>query len=458
MTGGAAERCVRDVRVLPRAYATRRPRRRVELGEETRHLLRPRWSCQQRLKGVQIHSGLRIPPSSVLTQMKPSVQSQADTISLIAVGLGNPGRQYAATRHNAGSMLLEQLVQLGDFGSWHRSEGALVASGKLGGAGVVLVRPLACMNVSGGCVARIARKFGLSPASILVCHDDLDLRIGKLKLKCGGSASGHRGVLSCEESLCTKEFWRLRIGIGRPACRDDVPDFVLETFSECECEGSPLIPLHPSPLYLTSLAHPIPIPTDPISPRRILSFPPPSMLSHLGARQRELSPIFEAAARHFSRLMDDAQLSTASCSNFLNALSRPAVTARTRDGPTVASAEPKPPVADGHTAGRGGDGGASQSDDDGQVSAGPSDPSSGDAQPCAQPRAEVLLSVAGGDEHGTSVDAATDPSPPILTRTGVSEAFTAAVSTRGLLGLANAEQDDVDDHTHGLAPKRSRTG
>ena len=88
-------------------------------------------------------------------------------------------------------------------------------------------------------MAKLARKHSLPSSRILVCHDDLDLDLGKMKLKLGGSAGGHRGVLSCEQSLACKDFWRLRIGIGRPARKEDVPDYVLEPFAAKECAELP---------------------------------------------------------------------------------------------------------------------------------------------------------------------------------------------------------------------------
>lgn len=149
--------------------------------------------------------------------------------SIVVVGLGNPGVEYSNTRHNIGMMLVERLAIAFGFSPWERSrDSAQVSFGSVGDGHVILAKPSAFMNLSGKSVAKIAHSKSVSPSQILVCHDDLDLELGRMKLKFGGSAGGHRGVLSCEQSLRTKDFWRLRIGIGRPESRSDVADFVLE--------------------------------------------------------------------------------------------------------------------------------------------------------------------------------------------------------------------------------------
>ena len=118
----------------------------------------------------------------------PKSAAASSTVSLLAVGLGNPGKQYAGTRHNVGAMLLERVASiLGGFSVWERSrDGAIVSSGEFGGVEAMLIRPLAFMNISGSCVAKIASKSSLPPSRILVCHDDLDLELGKIKIKFGG--------------------------------------------------------------------------------------------------------------------------------------------------------------------------------------------------------------------------------------------------------------------------------
>ena len=160
---------------------------------------------------------------------------QAPPPSLLILGLGNPGKRYERTRHNVGAMLLESILAVRPaFSSWRRSDGAWVAAGTLGAAAVVVAQPMTPMNLSGRAAAAIARRHALPISRILVVHDDLDLAVGRIKLKCGGSGGGHRGVSSCEYNLGGPEFWRLRVGIGRPANQADVASYVLEDFGPAD--------------------------------------------------------------------------------------------------------------------------------------------------------------------------------------------------------------------------------
>ena len=160
---------------------------------------------------------------------------QAPPPSLLILGLGNPGKRYERTRHNVGAMLLESILAVRPaFSSWRRSDGAWVAAGTLGAAAVVVAQPMTPMNLSGRAAAAIARRHALPISRILVVHDDLDLAVGRIKLKCGGSGGGHRGVSSCEYNLGGPEFWRLRVGIGRPANQVDVASYVLEDFGPAD--------------------------------------------------------------------------------------------------------------------------------------------------------------------------------------------------------------------------------
>lgn len=152
--------------------------------------------------------------------------------SLLIVGLGNPGTAYAATRHNAGTMLVERLAASTD--SWSTMDGANVAQVLLGDTMCVCAAPLSFMNLSGRPVAALAKRYELPASSILVLHDDLDLAAGRIKMKQGGSTGGHNGLSSIAQHLRSPDFHRLRIGIGRPADRSMVPDFVLEPFERTE--------------------------------------------------------------------------------------------------------------------------------------------------------------------------------------------------------------------------------
>ncbi len=145
------------------------------------------------------------------------------------VGLGNPGRRYAGTRHNAGFMVLDRLAQEEGLGFRERGE-ALLAPWN----GGWLMKPLTYMNRSGWAVAPFVRKKAIPLDRLLVVHDDLDLPLGRLRLKRGGSSGGQRGVASIIEALGEAGFDRLRIGIGRPPPGVDPVDWVLARFAPGE--------------------------------------------------------------------------------------------------------------------------------------------------------------------------------------------------------------------------------
>ena len=148
------------------------------------------------------------------------------------VGLGNPGPEYEATRHNAGFWWVEALAaELGAHFSAERSYQGLVArvNGKgAGGEPVWLLEPMTFMNRSGVSVATLARFYKIEPQQILVVHDELDLQPGQAKLKLGGSAAGHNGLKDIHGLLGTLDFWRLRLGIGHPGVKAEVPNYVLK--------------------------------------------------------------------------------------------------------------------------------------------------------------------------------------------------------------------------------------
>ena len=160
----------------------------------------------------------------------------------LLAGLGNPGDEYRETRHNYGFFLIDHILELAASRKSMRlapvqeSGDALVWSANLGGAPWLLVKPLTYMNKSGLVVGRYARRHGLEPGSVVVAHDELDLPLGRMKLKRGGSSAGHNGVESIIAELGAPDFWRLRLGIGRPQVRRDMADWVLEAFSAEERE------------------------------------------------------------------------------------------------------------------------------------------------------------------------------------------------------------------------------
>ncbi|WP_237246807.1 aminoacyl-tRNA hydrolase [Sideroxyarcus emersonii] len=151
----------------------------------------------------------------------------SEPIKLI-VGLGNPGREYEATRHNAGFWWVDELARQhnANFKADNKFHG-LVARATLHGHEVHLIKPQTFMNVSGRAVAALALFYKILPDQILVVHDELDLPPGSAKLKLGGGHGGHNGLKDIIAQLGTRDFWRLRVGIGHPGDRAEVVNFVL---------------------------------------------------------------------------------------------------------------------------------------------------------------------------------------------------------------------------------------
>ncbi len=165
----------------------------------------------------------------------------------LVVGLGNPGPEYAGNRHNVGAMVLDELarrlgVTLGRAGGLlGRRPQAVTAEARLGtlpggapGPRVVLARPTTYMNVSGGPVAALAKYYGVPPERVVVVHDELDIPFADVRLKVGGGEGGHNGLRDTSRALGTKDYARVRVGIGRPPGRMDAADFVLRDFSGTE--------------------------------------------------------------------------------------------------------------------------------------------------------------------------------------------------------------------------------
>jgi PTH1 family peptidyl-tRNA hydrolase len=146
----------------------------------------------------------------------------------LIIGLGNPGIQFANTRHNVGFRVVDKLAaKLGWKWSEHKGR-AILASGTIGSEKLVLVKPLTFMNLSGQAVGELARWYKVPPEDIIVVYDDLDLPVGKIRLRAKGSAAGHNGLEDIIDHLHTNEFPRLRVGIGRPAHpRKGGKDYVL---------------------------------------------------------------------------------------------------------------------------------------------------------------------------------------------------------------------------------------
>ncbi|MET8253916.1 aminoacyl-tRNA hydrolase [Micromonospora sp. NPDC005197] len=155
----------------------------------------------------------------------------------LVVGLGNPGREYAGNRHNVGFMVVELLAgRLGARFGRHKRAVAEVAEGRLGFGGpkLVLVKPLTYMNLSGGPVAALSQFYKVPPARVIAVHDELDIGFGQVRIKCGGGEGGHNGLRSMSKSLGTKDYVRVRFGVGRPPGRQDPADYVLSDFGAAE--------------------------------------------------------------------------------------------------------------------------------------------------------------------------------------------------------------------------------
>ena len=150
------------------------------------------------------------------------------------VGLGNPGREYAKTRHNIGCMVVGQLAKEEGIGVSKKGFSSLWAKGKVGGQEVLFLLPQTFMNRSGEAVREIKDYYRIEDRDLVVVHDDLDLPFGRIKLDFEAGAAGHRGVSSLIEVLGTKGFYRVRIGIGRPMKKEEVEAYVLSPFEEGE--------------------------------------------------------------------------------------------------------------------------------------------------------------------------------------------------------------------------------
>jgi PTH1 family peptidyl-tRNA hydrolase len=156
----------------------------------------------------------------------------ASTLDLLVAGLGNPGREYAATRHNAGWMVADELARRYD-GSWRSNFSGQLAEIRMDGSRLALVKPETYMNESGKSIAAAARFFKVPIDAVLVVHDDVDLEEGRLQARLGGGLAGHNGLRSIAQALCSQEFVRLRIGVGRPGRGDrrSVADYVVAPFA-----------------------------------------------------------------------------------------------------------------------------------------------------------------------------------------------------------------------------------
>jgi peptidyl-tRNA hydrolase, PTH1 family len=163
----------------------------------------------------------------------------ASTLDLLIAGLGNPGREYAGTRHNAGWMVVDELARR-QGGSWRSKFSGQLSEVRQEGARLALIKPETYMNESGRSIAAAARFFKVPVEAVLVVHDDVDLEEGRLQARRGGGLAGHNGLRSIAQALSSQEFLRLRIGVGRPGRGDrrSVADYVLAPFAaETDVDG-----------------------------------------------------------------------------------------------------------------------------------------------------------------------------------------------------------------------------
>lgn len=155
---------------------------------------------------------------------------------LLLVGLGNPGARHARQRHNIGFMAVDAVAAAHGFGAWRSRFASLTAEGRLGDVRVLLQKPQTYMNRSGQAVAEAVRFYKLPLSQVVVCHDELDLAPGKVRIKTGGGVAGHNGLRSLAQHLGSPDFRRVRFGIGHPGDKHLVTGHVLADFSAAEQE------------------------------------------------------------------------------------------------------------------------------------------------------------------------------------------------------------------------------
>lgn len=154
----------------------------------------------------------------------------------LVVGLGNPGEEYAKTRHNIGFMAADEIHSRYNFAPFKSKFEGLLAEGNIDGEKILLLKPQTFMNLSGNSVGKVANFYKITPKNIIVIHDDKDLSLGKLKAKIGGSAGGHNGLKNIDSQI-GQDYNRIRIGVGSPKEHNtDTVNFVLSRFSKAEMD------------------------------------------------------------------------------------------------------------------------------------------------------------------------------------------------------------------------------
>ena len=153
----------------------------------------------------------------------------------LVVGLGNPGAEYAATRHNVGFMAADEIHRRYNFSPWRTKFDGLIAEGEISGQKVYLLKPQTYMNLSGNSVVKAAHFYKILPQNIVVIHDDMDLPCNKLKAKLGGGSGGHNGIKSIDAAI-SPNYNRIRLGVGHPQNKSEesVVNHVLSGFSKAD--------------------------------------------------------------------------------------------------------------------------------------------------------------------------------------------------------------------------------
>lgn len=152
----------------------------------------------------------------------------------IIAGLGNPGREYVKTKHNVGFMLADALADKLGVSEWRSDFEALVATVNVAGEKILLVKPMTYMNESGRAIASVINYYKLKPTDLIVVHDDMDIPVGKIRIRKKGSTGGHNGIKSLLQYLRDENFFRIRIGVGRPLAGCTVVNHVLSPFAETD--------------------------------------------------------------------------------------------------------------------------------------------------------------------------------------------------------------------------------
>ena len=154
----------------------------------------------------------------------------------LIIGLGNPGAEYMHTRHNVGFCVIDKVAEGANVRYWKSEAGCMVAEARLAGRNILLAKPQDYMNTSGGPVSKLMKAHGISPAELLVVHDEVDLEPGVVQLRMGGGLNAHNGLRSIKAKLGTDAFGRARVGIGRPPGRMDVATYVLRELKGAQLE------------------------------------------------------------------------------------------------------------------------------------------------------------------------------------------------------------------------------